>query len=282
VTAHERAVHWVSKRIDYPDAAYRRDVALTTCEVCREAGRARRCLELFNLAALALQLRSRARTGDRPDAVWRQGVEIGAVLLLTSLAAQSAAAGFASAGKFGLAATVGASAVCALLGRRVAALGLAAGAAIAEAVWVGSGLQTGVFVSCCAVAIGGLLAGGHEAAYRRSGMALVATAPVLSALLAAVAMGSASAEAASVLAFAWIAPVVLLIAGWFDPRLAAAATTIVFARLLASGFGELGRALAVLQQEGQRELLLRWLAMSSGVVGAWLVTHRSIRHTARL
>jgi len=82
--------------------------------------------------------------------------------------------------------------------------------------------------------------------------------------------------------FAWIAPAVLLLAGWFDPRLAAAATTIVFARLAASGFGELGRALAVLQQHGERELLLRWLAMGSSVVAAWFVTHRSIRHVARV
>ena len=84
------------------------------------------------------------------------------------------------------------------------------------------------------------------------------------------------------LLFAWIAPVVLLLAGWFDPRCAAAATTIVFARLAASGFGELGRALAVLQEHGQRELLLRWLAMGSRVVAAWVVTQRSIQRTARL
>ena len=95
-------------------------------------------------------------------------------------------------------------------------------------------------------------------------------------------IGTPSGEAASVLVFAWIAPVALLLAGWFDPRLAAAATTIVFARLAASGFGELGRALAVLQEHGQRDLLLRWLVMGSSVVAAWLVTHRSIRRTARL
>jgi hypothetical protein len=113
-------------------------------------------------------------------------------------------------------------------------------------------------------------------------MALAVGAIVLTGLVSALVVAASAAEAGSVLVFAWIAPVALLVAGWFDPRLAAAATTIVFARLAASGFGELGRALAVLQQHGQRELLLRWLAMGSSVVGAWLVTHRSIRHVARL
>ena len=206
MTAHERAVHWLTERVERSDAAYRRDMALTTCQLCREADRSRRCLELLSLVAFALRLRSRARTGDRPDAVWRQGVYVGAVVLLTSLATQSAAAGWVDAWRLGLAAMLAGSArdrrEC---GRR--------------------GERAGLCVD---------------------------------------------------------RPVVLLVAGWFDPRLAAAATTIVFARLAASGFGELGRALAVLQQHGERELLLRWLAMGSSVVGAWLVTHRSIRHIARL
>jgi len=223
MTAHERAVHWLTRRVEGRDAAYRRDVALTTCELCREAGRFRRCLELLSLVAFALRLRSRARTGDRPDAVWRQGVYVGAVVLLLSLAAESSAAGWDDTSRLGLAAMLAASVVSALYQRRLAAAGFAAGAAIVEVAWVSQGVQAGAFLSAS-----------------------------------------------------------LLVAGWFDPRLAAAATTIVFARLAASGFGELGRALAVLQQHGQRELLLRWLAMGSSVVGAWLVTHRSIRHIARL
>jgi hypothetical protein len=237
---------------------------------------------LLSLVAFALRLRSRARTGDRPDAVWRQGVYVGAVVLLTSLATESAAAGWVDAGRLGLAAMVAASAVSALRQRRLAAVGLASGAAIVEAVWVSHGVQAGAFVSACAVAIGGLLAGGHDVAHRSSRMALAVGAIVLTGLMSALVVAASAAEAGSVLVFAWIAPVALLVAGWFDPRLAAAATTIVFARLAASGFGELGRALAVLQQHGQRELLLRWLAMGSSVVGAWLVTHRSIRHVARL
>jgi len=282
VTAHERAIHWLTERVEGGDAAYRHDVARTTCELCREAGRSRRCLELLSLVAFALRLRSRARTGDRPDAVWRQGVYVGAVVLLISLAIESAAAGWIDAGRLGLAAIVAASAVTAIRRLRLAAIGLAACAAIVEVAWVSHGVQAGAFASACAVAIGGLLAGGHELAHRGLGMALAVGAIVLAGLLPALVIGAGAAEAESVLVCAWIAPVALLAAGWLDPRLAAAATTIVFARLAASGFGELGRALAVLQQHGQRELLLRWLAMGSSVVAAWLVTHRSIRHIARL
>jgi hypothetical protein len=237
---------------------------------------------LLSLVAFVLRLRSHARTGDRPDAVWRQGLYIGAVVLLTSLATESAAAGWVDAGRLGLAAMLAGSAVSALCHKRLAAVGFAAGAATVELGWVSHGVQAGAFVSACAVAIGGLLAGGHDVAHRSLGMALAVGAIMLAGLLSAPAIGASAAEAGSVLIFAWIAPVVLLVAGWLDPRLAAAATTIVFARLAASGFGELGRALAVLQQHGQRELLLRWLAMGSSVVVAWLVTHRSMRHTARL
>jgi hypothetical protein len=282
MTAHERAVHWLTERVEGADASYRHDVALTTCELCREAGAWRRCLELVSLAVLALRLRSRASTGDRPDAVWRQGVYAGAVLLLTSLAVESAAVGPVDARRLALAAILASAAAAALLRARAAAVALAAAAAIGGAAWVLHGVQAGAFLSACAVAIGGLLAGGHRPSLRHARMALALGAVVPAGLLSALVIGTGSAEGASVLAFAWIAPIVLLAAGWLDPRLSAAATTIVFARLAASGFGELGRALAVLQLHGQRELLLRWLAMGSSVVGAWLVTHRSIRHVARL
>jgi hypothetical protein len=279
VTTHERAISWLADHIEATDAAHRRDVARTAREACREAGRLQRCLELLSLAAFAL--RTHTRPCDRPDAVWRQGVFAGAVVLLASLAAENAAAGGVEAGRIVLAAMLAGSTACALLSRRSLAVGIAAAAAIVGVVWVSHGVQAGAFLSACVVAIGGLLAGGQRLARPRFGMALaLGVVPV--GLLLGLLIGASSAEAASVLAFAWIAPAALLLGGWFDPRLAAAATTIVFARLAASGFGELGRALAVLQEHGQRALLLRWLAMGSSVVGAWLVTHRSIRRIGRL
>ncbi len=281
MTRHERAILWVTERFDGVGPSYQRDVALTTSELCRQAGRYRRCLELLSLVGLALRLRSHARTRDRPDAVWSQGVHLGAVLLLTALAAQSAA-GRVGAERFVAVAALIASVGCALLGRRSAAVALATGAAIVDVVWVAHGAQAGAFVSCCLVAVGGLIAGSPAPVQHGRLLAIVATATALAGFLSAIAVGTGSAEAASVLFFAWVAPIALVVLGWFDPRLAAAATTLVFARLAASGFGELGRALAVLEHDGQRELLARWVLMGTGVLGAWFATHRSIRRLTRL
>ena len=279
MTVHERAVRLLADRIEADDAGFGREVALTTSEVCREAGPLRKCLELASLTGLIL--RHRARGCERPDAVWRQGAYAGAVLLLVSLTVENAAAGASAVGRLAVAALLALAIACALGGRRSAAIGFVAGAAVVGSVWVLDGVQAGAFLSACAVVAGGLLAGTHR--ILRAGVATALSLGIAAgALLGGLAMGTGSAEAASVLAFAWIAPAALLLAGRFDPRLAAAATTIVFARLAASGFGELGRALAVLQDHGQRYLLLRWLAMGSLVVAAWLVTHRSIRRTARL
>lgn len=278
MTVHEQAIRWLTDRLP-TDPTHRRDVALTSCELCRAANRVQLCLELISLVALNLRLRARAC--DRADAVWRQGVFFGAVLLLSSLAAQSAAGGSLEAGRLGLALTLAAATACSLLHRRAAAIGFAAGAAIVGAGWAYHGLAAGAFLSACVVAMGGLLAGGQQVVRARHAMVLP-LAIVFIGLLSGLVIGPGSAEAASVLLFAWIAPALLLLAGWLDPRLAAAATTIVFARLAASGFGELGRALAVLQEHGQRELLLRWLATGSCVVAAWAVTRRSIQRIARL
>lgn len=74
----------------------------------------------------------------------------------------------------------------------------------------------------------------------------------------------------------------MIAAGWFDPRLAAAARVLALSRLLASGFDELGQALAILARDGHGALLLRWVLMGSGVLAAWLATDRSIRRLRRL
>lgn len=281
MTGHERAIHWVAERFEGVGPSYRRDVVLTTSELCRQAGRHRRWLELLSLVGLALRLRSRARTGYRPDAVWRQGLYLGAVLLLTMLATETAAGGV-GLDRYGAAAALLASLGCALCARRPAAVVLAAGAAVVEVVWIARGVQAGAFVSCCAVAIGGLIAGSPAPGRHARGLALVAGAIALAGGSSAIAVGTGSAQAATVVAFAWVIPIALVVMGWFDPRFAAAATTLVFARLAASGFGELGKALAALEQDGQRGLLARWVLMGAGVLAAWFTTNRSIRRMTRL
>jgi hypothetical protein len=281
VIGYEHAVSWLTEHFEGVAPDYRQDVARTTSELCRHAPPHRRCLELLSLVGLALRLRSRAGTADRPDAVWRQGVHLGALLLLTALAAQSAARP-AGIGGLGLAVALIASVGSALLGRRSVAVALAASGAIVNVLWVAHGADAGAFVSSCVVGIGGLIAGSTTPVRDAGRLTLGATGIVLASLLSAAAIGTGPAQVVTLVAFAWVAPIVLVVSGWFDPRLAAAATTLVFGRLAASAFGELGRALAVLQQDGHRQLLARWVLMGTGVLGTWLATERSIQRATRL
>jgi hypothetical protein len=276
----ERAVDWVTERFEGVDAAYRRDVALTTAEVCREASPCRRWVELLGLVGLGLRLRSHARTRDRPDAVWSQGVHLGAVLVLIALAAGSAATATGPADG-AVAVLILAAAVLAVRGERFTPAGLIASGVVVECVWVASGAQAGAFVACGAVAAAGVLAG-SPATSRRSAPAIAAVTAVAIPCVSALVVGSGLAETLVRVAFVWVLPFALGGFGWFDPRLAAAVTIVVFARLVASGFGELGHALTALEQGGQRDLLARWVLMGIGVVAAWLVTDRSIRRLTRL
>jgi hypothetical protein len=280
VISVERVAQWVTERFEGVDSAYRRDVALTTAELCRDAPRRRQWLELFGLIGLGLRLRSHAHTRDRPDAIWSQGVHLGAVLVLISLAASSAATA-AGPAEGAAAALILAAAVLAVGGARLVPAGLIGVGAGVECVSVASGAQAGAFVTCSVVAAAGAIAG-SPAVSRRTGGALSAVAVVLWASLASVVVGPGVAGTVVWVGFVWVVPCVLVGLGWFDPRLAAAVTILVFARLLASGFGELGHALAVLEQGGQRDLLARWVLMGTGVVAAWFVTDRSIRRLTRL
>jgi hypothetical protein len=280
--SNEAAVQWLAERIDGVDAAYRRDIALTTSQICREVGAARRCLEVMSLAGLALRLRSRARTDDRPDVVWRQGVRLGALLLLSTLAIQTAAGNIGVIrllGAIGLLAAVG----CSLAGLRMTAVGLAAAAATLALIWVVPDADAGAFASCFAVGIVGLITGGSAtSAHQLRRTALAVAALALLCALSATLNSLTATEALSTVALDWAIPIVLVCLGFLDPRLSAAATALVFTRLAASGFGELGRALAVLSASGHRDLLARWMLMGVGVVATWLATDRSIRRVARL
>jgi hypothetical protein len=279
---HERAVAWIAAQLDVADEDYQRDVSLTTAEVCHEVGWLSRTAELLSLVGLALRLRSRASTRDRPEAIWSQGVHTGALVLLAGLGAQCAADG--SAGQLAIAFGLVAAVVLALGGRRRAAIACIVAATTIECLMLAHGAGGGAFASGGLIVIGGLLARSSSATRPRHTAAavLAAIAAVLLSTAVAAALGTATAHAAVVVAFGWLLPIALVSLGWFDPRLAAAATTLVFARLAASGFGELGHALAALDLGGQRYLLARWVLMGTAVLAAWLVTDRSIRRVTRL
>jgi hypothetical protein len=273
-------MRWLTDRFEGVDAAYRRDVLLTAGELCRGVGARRRCAELLGLVGLALRLRSRALTDNRPEAIWSQGAYAGALLLMTALAADASATGGIAHGA--LAVGLLAGVLCALGGARWWTLPVLAAAAVADCVWLAHGAAAGAFATLCAVAACGLVAGPVPRTARAGRVALSTALVVLVAGAAGIALGSAAAQTTLAVAFAWAVPLALVGLGCFDPRLAAAATTLVFARLAASGFGELGRALAALQLDGQRALLARWVLMGAAVVAAWLVTDGSIRRLKRL
>lgn len=280
MSTHERAVYWLAERLQGVDAGYRRDVAATTCDALRDAKRYRGWLQLLSLAGLALRLRSPLRGGSRPEAVWSHGLRLGALLSLTALACDAAAHGTALV-SVGVAAGLVAAVSAALSGWRLAAVCVVLGTTVFELLLVGLNARAEALVTISLVGVGGLIAGpgGHVRHGRR--LALVIAAASIFLCLAAITVGPSAPQTVSGLAFAWVCPCVLIGLGWLDPRLAAAATTLVFARLAASGFGELGHALAVLR-EGQRDLLLRWLLMGTGVVAAWVVTHRAIGRQRQL
>jgi hypothetical protein len=290
VISCDRVVRWLSGRLEGVSEGYRQDVSLTARELVAGADMWTRWLEVAALLALALRLRSRNRTGGRASAVWYQGLYLGALLLLVALASSAWArltdpmvlAGAPTittslVGAIGLSAATGLG----LRGHRAAAVLLAAGGAGAYLSASGRGTAQAMFASASVVGVGGLLIGTVPPLPADRDRAAIAGAVALMALPIGLLAGSNATTSATTLAFTVVVPVGMVVAGWFDPRLAAAATVLVFSRLLASGFDEVGRALAILAQQGEGALLLRWILMSSGVLAAWFATHRSIRRLTR-
>ena len=277
MTTHERVIRWLTDRMA-TDAPYRREVGLTVGELCRGAG-------LVRAVAGADRPRRSGAAGARPQLrPARRRVARGRVP--GRRPAVDFARGRERRGRRGhggeLRPRFDAHRLDGVLASRqaviVAALGFAAGSAVVGAVWVYHGVEAGAFLSACVVAIGGLLAGGHQLARPR--YAMRAGAGHRGRRLVGIASRRVrpTRRACSV---GVDRPATLLLAGG-STAIGGVDHDDRSARLAASGFGELGRALAVLQEHGQRQLLLRWLAMGATVVAAWAVTHRSIRRTARL
>ncbi|WP_018505410.1 hypothetical protein [Parafrankia discariae] len=76
------STRWLAGRLEGVDPAFAQDVALTVADVGAIRGRRAHLGELGSLAALALRLRARARTGPGLPGVWRGGLYLGAVMLL--------------------------------------------------------------------------------------------------------------------------------------------------------------------------------------------------------
>ncbi len=96
-----------------------------------------------------------------------------------------------------------------------------------------------------------------------------------------VAAGSIGAPAGALVAVGVVAPAMLLAAGWFDPRLAVAATVVWGWRFAVANhdavlgdLGRLGWGITV------TELIVRWVMMAAGVLVALVVARTSIRRAA--
>jgi hypothetical protein len=291
MTGYDRVVRWITDRFEGVEPGYRRDVAVTTQELAVEGTLWARSLELIALVGLALRLRSQCRTGNRSAAVWQQGTYLGGVLLVTALACAAWAhvpepargAGLpALATTLGAAAALSAGVGCALRRHRSAAVLLAATGGLGHVLATAPGAESAMFASAGVVAIGGLLIGTRLPAPAARRTALATSVLPLTAWPVALAAGPNATVSVIALVFTAIGPAAMVAPGWFDPRLAAAATTLVFSRLLAGGFDELGRALAVLAQDGRGALLARWALMSAGLLGAWFATRQSIRRMTHM
>lgn len=278
--AYERAVDRLAERLEGVGPAFRQEVALTARELGDGARPRIRYGELAALFGLVLRLRSRHRTGGSARLIWRQGIHRGAVFLLMTAAAciwaRQPSPVLAVAAVMLAAAGSGALSAVRMPGRVTAVLLAGAGTTVALAV----GAQ-GVG-GACAVAVTGLCAGAPPpvAAAPRNAVALAVLACGAGSLALAMGGGSAGAVVAGLLT--GITPAVLLVLGWYDPRLAAMGATVWCARLSVSDLGELGDILAAPVGTERQFLLLRWLLMGSGLVLAWLVARRSTRELARL
>lgn len=86
----------------------------------------------------------------------------------------------------------------------------------------------------------------------------------------------------AVVAVAAAAPVVVLALGWFDPRLAVAATGVWLWRLAAADLGQLVDELGRLGSDaGDGAFVFRWLVMATGVLVGAFVSQLSMARAAK-
>lgn len=274
------AVDRLAGRLEGVEPGFRGEVALAARELGSGARLRDRCGELAALFTLGLRTRSRHRTGGAAALIWRQGVHLGAVLLLVAVAARVWAgrpAPVLVASAVVLAAA-GAGALGAVQAPARAAVVLLAVAGAIGALAAGTNAVGG----SCAVAVAGLCAGAPPPVPAAPKSVVAVAVLPCAAWPLALAAGSGTAGAAAAVVLTGAVPGVLIVLGWYDPRLAAMGATVWCARLVVSDLGALGEVLAAPLGEERRVLLLRWLLMGSGLVLAWLVTRRSIRELARL
>ena len=275
----ESAARRVVERSVPADGEVRAEIVATACDATAGAGLPKQLRELSGLAGLGLRLRSRAATDDDPRQLVAQGADLGATLVLVLvaawawLAAPEVPIGAATATTFALAAVVAARPAAS------GALALGAAAVAAAASWLSMPIVAGALVSVGLLAIG---RGGRRRMIRPERVAGTLLALTVAAVVAEATL-STRPPVELLVVVAATGPLPLLAAGWFDPRLAIAATSVWLWRLaavdlvdLTSSVAELGHGLTI---DG---LVIRWLVMGASVVVGSIVSARATRRAVSL
>jgi hypothetical protein len=278
----EAAATAVVERLVPGDAATRAEITETSRQATERATFARKLRELGGLVGLGLRLRSRRATGDRPAQIIAQGADLGATLVLSGIATW---AWLATSDGPPSTVVLTTGAACSLLIAAVVADRRALRAAIIAAACLVLSVASGPSMPIVAgfIVSVGLLSVGRTSTQRLvPARKFAQTVAVGVAVLAAAeaALGSRP-PAETLVLLAAIGPIVLVAAGWFDPRLAVAATSVWLWRLAAVDLIELtasvrdvGDGLTV---DG---LVIRWLMMSASVIAGGLITATSTRRAA--
>lgn len=284
MSLYDRAVAVAVRRLPGVDEDRRAEMEDTIRSVAAERGTAR-WRELGSLWWLRFSLRSRDDTGDDPDVHWRQGLHRGAALLLAASAVDTLRFWSGSSGSSrGAVAAIAASLVVATwaagTGRRILTLALLAAAAATAGlggVAVGAPFSTRLVLAAVVVVIGTAPGRDQGRLCPWQWMALVATASVV-----VVVEPRAHAVVVGIVLTA-IVPMMWLVAGRADARLAVGAATVLLWRLVAVDLRQLGDAAVALPTGRELDLLvLRWLVMGVGFVAAVVVARTAIRRTASL
>ncbi len=279
----DRVVRWAVRCVS--DGDRRDELLAVTGEAVRNGTRRDAVAEVAGLVGLNLRLRNRRATGDDPVTIWRQGLWIGGLLLALLALVELGVRALADPAPHVVVAFLLAS--CAFIG--VAAwlpmmLAVTGPVAVVLTVLV-TVEQPGAGSDLVRLGVLGVawLLGTPPRPARRRFTALAWCAPVVVGVASSAVVAESAVLDASTVAVVGVVGAVCLVAGWFDPRLAVAATVVWVWRFLAVDPPRIGDAVVALAGDLDLEaLLVRWIAMAAGVVVGLAVSRLSVRRAAAL
>ncbi|MEO1065027.1 MAG: hypothetical protein AAFZ07_26730 [Actinomycetota bacterium] len=285
----DRLFRLATRRLDVgADGDGGAEVLAVVEESVRRGSRWDAIAELAGLVTLWLRLRCRRATDDAPVVIWRQGLWLGGFVLLAVTTAELAVAAAAPtvddrtlptiATVFGVAALVALAAQ-----RRAALLALAPPALVLAAAVASEGHGATDDLVRLGLGVVALSVGCAAPRHRPVRRALRWGAPALAAAVAASFVDPRTVTDVTTALVVVVVGGAFVGSGWFDPRLAVAATVVWTWRFLAVDPPRLGEAFAALAGDLDLEaLLVRWFVMASGVAFGLAVSRSAVRRTVSL